>query len=645
MADLLDLLKTDNLDSIGEDFDFADKGSSNSSFRKKSDQTQIGESRKKVVFKEHDDDPLAGLPDDDYFLQNSKNKGKTSFMDELLGMKSDADLNKDNQAVQEKSVMKATDQILEEDKLMDLKREPIKRQNSDNDSLKAAESSLSVKQKSINEKSKKSSLMRDLFGNSSPSKDPYRSSGKSSLENPSGKSIFSLDTVEQTSSLPSGYAPTISGSREPRRRRGSALATSDPLGLFLTSHDSEQNTDNQMQAKRVIRNPEVTKSIDHTTQPFLQASSEISTRDNLPEWLGGKGWNESNVMKKTDQAPKSEINVVEKTEKQEKLLVDDHLKTSMNKNENYPENLSILMSSQFEQQSAIIAMQQQEHELKTATVLSRQNDQLNNLLNDQKSILNQQEKQFSNLIKKQVERQALLETQMKAQQARIDQHIQTLMAQPMLTTHPGRRIQEHSDEHPQESESIIQKLQLEKSYLENTLESLRAKHEKEISILEESHSKQLSFLEETMEKLDKRMRYETEILEANYETKIEKLREEKQQMETMYKEDIENLKKSHAKFIDSIHEQHARSIELLRKEYLEVFEHISQMKHLEKEITSNITSHRTDIENMLDKTKTIIDSINTINEKLQDKHEQFTETKENILKRHEEYLESMFVDI
>ena len=38
-----------------------------------------------------------------------------------------------------------------------------------------------------------------------------------------------------------------------------------------------------------------------------------------------------------------------------------------------------------------------------------------------------------------------------------------------------------------ESESLIQKVQLEKLYLENTLDSLREKHEKEISILEDSY--------------------------------------------------------------------------------------------------------------------------------------------------------------
>lgn len=39
----------------------------------------------------------------------------------------------------------------------------------------------------------------------------------------------------------------------------------------------------------------------------------------------------------------------------------------------------------------------------------------------------------------------------------------------------------------EESESLVQKLELEKIYLENTLDSLRDKHEKEVSILEDSY--------------------------------------------------------------------------------------------------------------------------------------------------------------
>lgn len=69
-------------------------------------------------------------------------------------------------------------------------------------------------------------------------------------------------------------------------------------------------------------------------------------------------------------------------------------------------------------------MQQQEHELRTAAILTQQTDQLNNIVESQKNKISEQEKLFDNLVKQQVNRQAMLESQIKLQQARIDNFIQ-----------------------------------------------------------------------------------------------------------------------------------------------------------------------------------------------------------------------------
>lgn len=89
-----------------------------------------------------------------------------------------------------------------------------------------------------------------------------------------------------------------------------------------------------------------------------------------------------------------------------------------------PEHFSLLLGTQFNQQAAIMAMQQQEHELKTATVLSQQTEQLSKVSDSQHSLLHSQEKQFDALLKLQLEKQILLEKQIKLQQERINQYIQ-----------------------------------------------------------------------------------------------------------------------------------------------------------------------------------------------------------------------------
>lgn len=82
---------------------------------------------------------------------------------------------------------------------------------------------------------------------------------------------------------------------------------------------------------------------------------------------------------------------------------------------------------EFDQQAALVNMQQQEHELRTAAALSQQNEKLNYMLEIQKVKLTEQEKQFNMLIERQLQRQNLLETQMKAQQDRIDNYIQVTL--------------------------------------------------------------------------------------------------------------------------------------------------------------------------------------------------------------------------
>ena len=85
---------------------------------------------------------------------------------------------------------------------------------------------------------------------------------------------------------------------------------------------------------------------------------------------------------------------------------------------------SRLQNAELSQQAAIINLQQQANELKTATALKQQNDKLNQLLEVQTMKLKDQEKQFSTLITRQLERQSLVESQIQSQQNRIDNYIQ-----------------------------------------------------------------------------------------------------------------------------------------------------------------------------------------------------------------------------
>lgn len=158
-----------------------------------------------------------------------------------------------------------------------------------------------------------------------------------------------------------------------------------------------------------------------------ETDSKTAISDDLPEWLGG-----SKISKEVKSEETSLPNTNPNNSKQPTESVATNKETVsveravLNKEFGivYPQNASMLLGTQFDQQAALMTMQQQEHVLRTATTLSLQNDQFSSLLENQKSKLSEQENQFNMLITRQIERQALLESQMKLQQDRIDGYLQ-----------------------------------------------------------------------------------------------------------------------------------------------------------------------------------------------------------------------------
>ncbi|XP_020299137.1 golgin subfamily A member 4-like isoform X2 [Pseudomyrmex gracilis] len=194
-------------------------------------------------------------------------------------------------------------------------------------------------------------------------------------------------------------------------------------------------------------------------------------------------------------------------------------------------------------------------------------------------------------------------------------------------------------------ESAIQKLELEKSHLNVTINSLNEKYENEITILDESYKRQIGFLQERTDTLEKRLQQELEYLETDYEAKIEKLKNEKMQTETFYKEEIQNLKKEHAQIIEEIYERHSQNIKLLQKEHFDTIENILKMREVENLAMTTIATHKTDLQNLLQKADSIIESIKTTQEKTDQRDDQSIKLREHYLKSQEEDMQIRNVDI
>ncbi|XP_018317647.1 golgin subfamily A member 4 [Mycetomoellerius zeteki] len=194
-------------------------------------------------------------------------------------------------------------------------------------------------------------------------------------------------------------------------------------------------------------------------------------------------------------------------------------------------------------------------------------------------------------------------------------------------------------------EKAIHNLELEKSHLSVTLHSLNEKYKNEIMILDESYKRQIGFLQERTDTLEKRMQQELECLEANYEAKIEKLKNNEIQIETFYKEEVQNLKKEHAQFIEEIYERHFQNVRLLQKEHFDTIENILKMREVENLAMTTIATHKTDLQDLLQKADFIIESVKIVQEKTDQRDDQSIKLKEYYLKNQEEDMQIQNVEI
>ncbi|KYN01175.1 Fas-binding factor 1 like protein [Cyphomyrmex costatus] len=194
-------------------------------------------------------------------------------------------------------------------------------------------------------------------------------------------------------------------------------------------------------------------------------------------------------------------------------------------------------------------------------------------------------------------------------------------------------------------EKTIHNLELEKSHLSVTLHSLNEKYKNEIMILDESYKRQIGFLQERTDTLEKRMQQELECLEADYEAKIEKLKSDKVQIETFYKEEVQNLKKEHAQFIEEIYERHFQNVKLLQKEHFDTIENILKMREVENLAMTTIATHKTDLQDLLQKADFIIENIKIVQEKTDQRDDQSVKLREHYLKNQEEDMQIQNVEI
>lgn len=406
---------------------------------------------------------------------------------------------------------------------------------------------------------KKASILDELLGLG-------EGSAKTQLkrENPPQASVrgsISRQTTAETVSENIAEAPRKTG------RRQSAVAFSDPLGLFGPSErEREQIKKAQTKTTRksiagtewLFNDPAQDKAMS-TAPPFTKLKSSPAIQIT------------PNSVEKVDDEPASNVTSLES----KAALVS----VPTNPLKSQPQLMESLAS---ETTNTLNNMKQQEFQLMVATQMKSQENVLVEMKNRQQELLKQQEQQFNELLKKQIARQSELEQVIKEQQERINNHIQALMAShaqaPFLDnlminssikpSSENRAVDEANQVERVELEADVKRLEMEKLRLEDLLSNISDNHEKEIVMIEKSYKKRLELMEENLESMEQRYRAEIASIEKFFGDKVKSISEERDSnLETLkrhYEEMMQNIRKS--KLMEfAFADESASYIDMLRK--------------------------------------------------------------------------------
>uniref|UniRef100_A0A0C9R420 Fbf1_1 protein n=1 Tax=Fopius arisanus TaxID=64838 RepID=A0A0C9R420_9HYME len=587
---------------------------------------RVKDTTKKVAFEDSDDDLDDLLSEGKDSVQNTKFLSSDVKSSKVAALFRIGTSESKGVPINASTLPESMGSLKPVQKDLPLEKRSLVEKTSGNDPQKALEpfetSRNEISTIKVPDRVKKSLFMEDLIGlkpRASSLKDVSKSPPKRITETPEKSSesmpnLVGKDQLEKSGS--SGFTLTASSSREPRRGRGKSTALNDPLGFWASS---------------ALQEPQIP---DKKSEVLERKSQNSEPPDDLPEWLGGTRKTDKSEVKAQDLPAAVKI-------PQQGLIAQSEIKTLP-----HPE-VSQLIEVQLEQQAALITLQQQEHELRAATVLSQQSEHLHSVISRQQNQLNEQEKMFNILVKKQVDRQAALDMEIKMQQAKIDHYIQALAKSPVdsLPTFQSE-YQEFGvteknklrGDAAMESDGLINKLEIDKQNVENIVMVLKEKHEREIKILEDSHETQMHFMRSSMERLETKLREDTETLEKYYENKIEKIGDEKNQMEELLREQIRDLKEEQKEIINEMHARHKDQIALLQKEHSETIENISRAKQLERQAVDFMESNRTNLEKILNNSKEIFDNFQNISDQVSSKETDLITKKERDLINQEEQL-------
>jgi len=490
---------------------------------------------------------------------------------------------------------------------------------------------------------KKGSILDELLGISETTSTKAQLPSKTASKAPISR--------QTTSETVSENVAVENAARKPGGRRQSAVAFSDPLGLFGTSEKEEKRGKSQPTHSKNSR-----KSIAVASSEWLFADGNMTggISDKSGTFVKVKSSPHiqitSNSEERVDDEPGSS-NVTSLESKNTLTTI-----PTQNPIRNQPQIMETLAN---EATNTLNNLKQQEFQLMVASQMKTQENVLIEMKNKQQELLKQQESQFNELLRKQIARQSELEEIIKNQQERINSHIQALIAShaqtPLLDMFTGGGGIDNipsttttSANNPLEKielEGDVKRLEMEKLRLEDLLSNINDNHEKEIIMIEQSYKKRITLMEENLESMERRYKSEIESLETFHSDKIKSISDERENVISNFQSKIKMMEESHQNFIDKLKQSYESDLEMLKRHYEEMMQNIRKSKFMEFAIMEESSSYADMMKRASSHLQNASGDIQSLHDVLQEKLGTLERDRDIMLNSREKRLEGMLIMI
>lgn len=326
--------------------------------------------------------------------------------------------------------------------------------------------------------------------------------------NPSDGDRKNAQTID-THHTNNRYSP--SSRRTRNRPRSGSGADVDPLGFFA-SPSKQKNKTQETKKTENIETSMRQKSAKKPTVDWLglESESEIKSIANtsIPVQLEKLSTQTSAQPTNFDDStkPTAILNSIVPIENSNANDTSNVVRSTDIENMNsvpantIQANLNMINVTSLEQENVLQSLKQQETHLRIATQMKQQESVLYDIQMKQQTLIKQQENQFNDLLRRQVDRQNQLESQIQRQQEQINAYINVLMNQPNIgliaTTKLTENVEINDTEKGEQNisrqnfielEAEVKRLEIEKIRLEDILQSVQSSHEKELELLHMCH--------------------------------------------------------------------------------------------------------------------------------------------------------------